>query len=192
MRRSKDKKIELLAPGGDLDKLKYAFEYGADAVYIGVPDFSLRVRINNFTPETLQEAVGYAKKKKKKIYVTLNIYAHNRHLKELEKHLKFLRTLKIDGVIVSDPGIIRLVKKYLSNAEIHLSTQANATNWQAVKFWQSVGVKRVILAREVALEEIREIKKKVPKMEAIIAAAPIVSGRDADLPIRIAATEVTT
>ena len=95
------KEIELLAPGGNLEKLKYAFEYGADAVYVGLPDFSLRVRINNFTPETMSEAVRYAKARKKKIYVTLNIYAHNRHLKELEKHLKFLKKLKIDGVIVS-------------------------------------------------------------------------------------------
>jgi len=159
------KKIELLAPGGSLEKMKYAFEYGADAVYVGLPDFSLRVRINNFTPESLARAVKYAKVRKKKIYVTLNIYAHNRHLKEIEKHLKFLKKLKIDGVIVSDPGIIRLVKKYLPKTEIHLSTQANATNWQAVKFWAEQGVRRVVLAREVTLAEIKEIKKNVPKME---------------------------
>jgi len=165
MRNKKTRKIELLAPGGNLEKLKYAFAFGADAIYVGLPDFSLRVRINNFTPESLAEAVKYAKARKKKIYVTLNIYAHNRHLKEIKKHLKFLKKLKIDGVIVSDSGIIRLVKKYLPKTEIHLSTQANATNWQAVKFWAEQGVKRVVLAREVTLEEIREIKKKVPKME---------------------------
>jgi len=165
MKTRNGKKIELLAPGGNLEKLKYAIEYGADAVYVGLPDFSLRVRINNFSPETLKEAVDYAKKKKKKIYLTLNIYAHNRHLKKLEKHLKFLKKMKIDGVIVSDPGIIRLVKKYLPKTEIHLSTQANATNWQAVKFWSEQGVKRVVLAREVTLSEIKEIKKNVPEME---------------------------
>ncbi|HEX7586533.1 MAG TPA: U32 family peptidase C-terminal domain-containing protein [Patescibacteria group bacterium] len=165
MKLSKDKKIELLAPGGSLEKMQYAFAYGADAVYVGVPDFSLRVRVNNFTPDKLREAVKYAKEKKKKIYVTLNIYAHNRHLKEIEKHLEFLKKMKIDGVIVSDPGIIRLVKKKLPKTEIHLSTQANATNWQAVKFWAEQGVKRVILAREVTLAEIREIKKNVPEME---------------------------
>lgn len=159
------RKIELLAPAGNLEKLKYAIHYGADAVYAGVSAFSLRVRINNFTKETLKEAVEYAHQHKKKIYITLNIYAHNRHLAEAEKHLKFLKTLDIDGVIVSDPGIIMLVKKYLPKVDIHLSTQANATNWQAVKFWQEQGVKRVILAREVTLEEIREIKKRVPKME---------------------------
>ena len=141
MRNKKTRKIELLAPGGNLEKLKYAFAFGADAIYVGLPDFSLRVRINNFTPESLAEAVKYAKARKKKIYVTLNIYAHNRHLKEIKKHLKFLKKLKIDGVIVSDSGIIRLVKKYLPKTEIHLSTQANATNWQAVKFWAEQGVK---------------------------------------------------
>lgn len=148
-----------------MEKLKYAIHYGADAVYAGVPDFSLRARINNFTKETLKEAVEYVHKHKKKIYITLNIYAHNRHLAEVEKHLKFLKPLDIDGVIVSDPGIIKLVKKHLPKVEIHLSTQANATNWQAVKFWQEQGVKRVILAREVSLEEIKEIKRRVPKME---------------------------
>lgn len=159
------RKVELLAPAGNLEKLKYAIHYGADAVYAGVPDFSLRVRINNFTRDTLKEAVEYVHERKKKIYITLNIYAHNCHLAEIEKHLKFLRPLNIDGVIVSDPGIIKLVKKYLPKVEIHLSTQANATNWQAVRFWQEQGVKRVILAREVSLEEVKEIKKRVPKME---------------------------
>ncbi len=159
------KKVELLAPAGNLEKLKYAIHYGADAVYAGVPDFSLRVRINNFTPETLKEGIDYAHKRKKKVYVTLNIYAHNQHLKEVEKHLKFLGTTKVDGLIISDPGIIRLAKKYLPKTEIHLSTQANTTNWQAAKFWYEQGVKRIVLAREVTLEEIWEIKKHVPKLE---------------------------
>jgi U32 family peptidase len=165
-------KIELLAPAGNLEKLKYAIEYGADAVYCGIPDFSLRVRINQFDEKSLQEAVIYAHKQKKKVYVTLNIYAHNQHLSKIEKHLKFLSTLggsafggKIDGVIVSDPGIINLVKKYLPKIDIHLSTQANATNWQAVKFWADQGIKRIILAREVTLAEIKEIKKHNPKVE---------------------------
>ena len=161
----KNKKIELLAPAGNLEKLKYAIHYGADAVYAGVPDFSLRVRINNFTEESLREGAEYVRKHKKKFYVTLNIYAHNIHLEEIKKHLKFLKTLKIDGIIVSDPGIIRLIKKYLPKVEIHLSTQANATNIEAVKFWQKIGVSRIVLAREVTLDEIREIKKAVPKME---------------------------
>lgn len=159
------KKIELLAPAGSIEKLKYAVSYGADAVYLGVPDFSLRARINKFDEKSIKEAVEYAHKHKKKVYVTLNIYAHNRHISMIEKHLKFLRPLGIDGVIVSDPGIINLVKKHLPKVDIHLSTQANATNWQAVKFWRDMGVKRIILAREVTLSEIREIRKKVKNIE---------------------------
>jgi putative protease len=159
------KTLELLAPAGNLEKLKYAISYGADAVYCGMPDFSLRVRINNFTQESLREAVEYAHQHKKKIYITLNIYAHNVHLEKIKEHLKFLKTLQIDGVIVADPGIVMLVKKYLPKIEIHLSTQANVTNAEAAKFWAGVGVKRIVLAREVTLDEIREIKKAVPKME---------------------------
>lgn len=148
-----------------MEKMKYAFAYGADAVYFGVPDFSLRVRINKFSEQDILEAVAYAHKLKKKIYVTLNIYAHNQHLERVEKHLKFLKEIKIDGIIASDPGIINLVKKYLPNVDIHLSTQANATNFEAVKFWKSLGVKRIILAREVTLREIEEISKKVKGIE---------------------------
>ena len=156
---NKIKTIELLAPAGNLEKLKYALHYGADAVYCGIPDFSLRVRINSFTKEDLVEAVEYTHKLKKKIYITLNIYAHNQHLQKVEEHLKFLKKLNIDGVILSDPGILNLVKKYLPKVDIHLSTQANATNWQAVKFWGEQGVSRIVLAREVTLEDIMEIKK---------------------------------
>ncbi len=163
--RNKQAKVELLAPAGNLEKLKYAFHFRADAVYAGIPDVSLRVRINNFDKKSIREGVEYAHSLGKKIYVTVNIYAHNQHLEKIEKHLKFLKTLSVDGVIVSDPGIIELVKEILPETEIHLSTQANATNWRAVKFWHSQGVKRVILAREVTLEEIKEIKKQVPKIE---------------------------
>ena len=160
-----NKKIELLAPAGSLEKMKYAFHYGADAVYLGIPDFSLRVRINKFTQADIKKAVEYAHNLKKKVYVTLNIYAHNYHLAKIEKYLKSLNKLNVDGVIVSDPGIINLVKKYLPKTEIHLSTQANATNFEAVKFWKSLGVKRIILAREVNLKEIGEIRKKVTGVE---------------------------
>lgn len=156
---------ELLAPAGDLRKMKYALAFGADAVYCGLPDFSLRVRINRFVAEDLQEGVEYAHKLKKKVYVTLNIYAHNRHLKTLPKHILFLKKIKVDGIIASDPGVIALIQKHWSQAEIHLSTQANATNFQAVKFWREAGVKRIILAREITLEEIGEIKKEVPDVQ---------------------------
>lgn len=159
------KKIELLAPAGSLEKLKYALRFGADAVYCGLPDFSLRVRINQFGEKEIAEAVKFTHKNNKKIYITLNIYAHNRHLPKVEKHLQFLRKLNIDGVIISDPGILDLVKKYLPKTDIHLSTQANATNWQAVRFWAKQGAKRIILAREVTLAEIKEIRKNNPAVE---------------------------
>ena len=161
----KEPKIELLAPAGSLEKLKYAIIYGADAVYAGVPDVSMRARVNTFTEKELLEAAKYVHAQKREIFVTLNIYAHNYHLSKIESHLKFLKKINVDGVIVADPGIIALVKKYLPKASIHLSTQANVTNWQAAKFWYGQGVSRVVLAREVTLEDIREIKKHVPKLE---------------------------
>jgi putative protease len=159
------KKLELLSPAGSLEKLKYALEYGANAVYAGVPETSMRARINTFTEKSLLEAARYVHARGKKIFVTVNIYAHNSHLPAIEKHLKFLKKVQPDAVIVADPGIINLVKKYLPRVAIHLSTQANTTNWQAAKFWQGLGVKRIVLAREVTLEDIREIHRKVPKME---------------------------
>ncbi|NLC31063.1 MAG: U32 family peptidase [Candidatus Moranbacteria bacterium] len=161
----KKRNIELLAPAGSVGKMKYALHYGADAVYAGVPDFSLRARINDFTFASLKKGVELAHKSGKKFYVTLNIYAHNSHLSKLEKHLLRLKNISIDGIILSDPGILNLVKEYLPEVEIHLSTQANATNWQAVKFWASQGVRRVVLAREVTLKEIKEIKKNVSEVE---------------------------
>ena len=161
----KKRNIELLAPAGSVGKMKYALHYGADAVYAGVPDFSLRARINDFTFASLKKGVELVHKSGKKFYVTLNIYAHNSHLSKLEKHLLRLKNISIDGIILSDPGVLNLVKEYLPEVEIHLSTQANATNWQAVKFWASQGVRRVVLAREVTLKEIREIKKNVPEVE---------------------------
>ena len=145
--------------------MKYAFAYGADAVYAGVPDFSMRRRINSFGEKSLAEGIKYAHKLGKKFYVTLNIYAHNVHIEKLEKHLKFLKKSAPDAVIVSDPGILALVKKNIPEMEIHLSTQANATNWQAVKFWNDLGIKRIVLAREVTLNEIKEIRKRVPEAE---------------------------
>ncbi len=154
------KKLELLAPAGSPEKIKYAIHYGADAVYAGIPDFSMRYRINKFTEKSLEKAVKYVHKHKKKIYITVNIYAHNIHIKKIEKHLKFLKKLNIDGIIVSDPGIINLIKKHLPKTDIHLSTQANTTNWQAAKFWVDQGVNRLILAREVTMKDIKEINKK--------------------------------
>lgn len=125
----------------------------------------MRARINTFTFETLKDGVEYAHKKGKKFYVTLNIYAHNQHFDKLEKHLRELQKIEIDGIVLSDPGVLGLVKEYLPKVEIHLSTQANATNWRAVKFWAEQGVKRVVLAREVTLEEIKDIHRQVPEIE---------------------------
>ncbi len=159
------KKVELLAPAGNLEKLKYALHYGADAVYCGIPDFSLRVRINHFSEKDLAEAVEYTHKHKKKIYITLNIYAHNCHLEKIKKHIIFLKKLKVDGIVASDPGIILLIQKHWPSAEIHLSTQANATNIEAINFWKKQGVKRIILAREISLAEIKEIKNKTKNIE---------------------------
>ena len=158
-------KLELLAPAGNTQKMKTAFAYGADAVYLGIPDFSLRVRINDFDLKGIKEAVKYAHSLDKKVYATVNIFAHNKHLKKLPSYLKVLKKIKVDALIVSDPGIINLIKKVWPKAEIHLSTQANCTNLEAVKFWAKQGLKRIILGREVTLREIKEIHKAVPKIE---------------------------
>ncbi|KKQ51531.1 MAG: Peptidase U32 [Parcubacteria group bacterium GW2011_GWD2_38_11] len=157
--------IELLAPAGSPEKLKYAIKYGADAVYCGVPDVSMRARVNTFTEKDLLEAAKFVHSEGKKIFVTLNIYAHNYHLSKIEAHLKFLKKVNVDAVIVADPGVIMLIKKHLPKVAIHLSTQANTTNWQAAKFWYDLGVTRIVLAREVTLEDIAEIKKHIPKLE---------------------------
>jgi U32 family peptidase len=157
--------MELVAPGGSLEKIEYAFHYGADAVYIGLPDFSLRARMNKFTSAKLERAVKMARLFNKKIYFTLNIYAHERHLENLKKHLKFVAKIKPDAIIISDPGVINLAKKIAPKIRIHLSTQANATNSEAIKFWQKQGVSRIILAREVTLDEINKIRKACPKIE---------------------------
>lgn len=159
------KKIELLAPAGNFLKMQTALAHGADAVYLGIPDFSLRVRINDFNLKSLREAVEYVHKNKKKVYVTINIFAHNHHIEKLPPYLKELNKIKPDALIISDPGILSLLKKNCPKIEIHLSTQANCTNYEAVKFWQKQGIKRIILGREVTLEEIKLIHKYCPKIE---------------------------
>ncbi|PKM91540.1 peptidase U32 [Candidatus Falkowbacteria bacterium HGW-Falkowbacteria-1] len=159
------KKIELLAPAGNILKMKTAIAYGADAVYLGIPDFSLRVRINDFNLKTLKEAIKMTHEHKKRVYVTVNIFAHNKHLEKIKPYLKELNNIKPDALIVSDPGLISLIKRLCPKIDIHLSTQANCTNYEAVKFWQKQGVKRIILGREVTLKEIKEINKHCPKME---------------------------
>jgi len=159
------KEFELIAPAGNLEKMKIAFAFGADAVYFGVPDFSLRVRINDFNEKRLKEGVNYAHKIGKKAYVTLNIFAHNNHINKLAKHLIFLKSIKPDGIFISDPGVMTQIKKIWPKANIILSTQANCTNWQSARFWYEQGIKRVILGREVTLGEIKQIHKKNPNLE---------------------------
>ncbi len=156
------KKIELLAPAGDLEKLKYAIIYGADAVYLAGQSFGMRKASKNFTDEELKEALEFVHKYNKRIYVTLNIIPHNDDLIGLEEYVRFLVDIQVDALIVSDPGIYSLVRSVSKEIEVHLSTQASVTNYETVKFWEKMGVKRTILARELSLEEIKKIKKEVP------------------------------
>ncbi len=159
------KKLELLFPAGNLEKLKYAIAYGADAVYAWVPMFSLRARENQFTWESLAEGVEYCHARGKKIYFTANIYAHNMKIWPFMKAFEKMEALKPDAYIMSDPGLINLVRKNFPNAEIHLSVQANNTNWAQVEFWRDIGVKRIILSRELSLKEVKEIHEMVPDVE---------------------------
>lgn len=158
-------KLEFLMPAGNLEKLKYAFAYWADAVYAWVPMFSLRARENQFSWESLKEWVEYAHSRGKKIYFTANIYAHNFKIKPFMEAFKKMEELKPDAYIMADPWLINMVRKEYPNAEIHLSVQANNTNWAQVKFWQEIGIKRVILSREISLREIKEIHENCPEME---------------------------
>ena len=157
--------MELIAPAGNLAKLKTAFCFGADAVYCGIPDFSLRSRINEFNLTKLKQGINFAHKAGKEVYVTINIFSHNQHLSKIAKHVQVLKSLKPNGLIISDPGVLVIVKKIWPTVKLHLSTQANCTNWQAAKFWFEQGISRIILAREVTLSEIKEIHKRVPQVE---------------------------
>ena len=158
-------KSELLAPAGSLEKLKVAFLYGADAVYVGGKNFSLRQYADNFTAEELAEGIDYAHERQKKVYVAVNIFAKNADFPEAEKYFKFLERIGADAVLITDPGLIALCKKTAPRLEIHLSTQANTLNKYAVRFWAEQGVKRVVLARELGYEEIKEIAEYNPDVE---------------------------
>lgn len=155
------KKPELLAPAGDWEKLKYALAYGADAVYLGGQDFGLRAYAGNFSLDEIDKAVHYTHDLGKKIYVTVNIVAHESDLDRLPAYLKDLEQMNIDGAIISDPGIIMMVQELAPKLPLHLSTQANCTNSQSIRFWQKQGIERVVLARELTLEELREVRLKV-------------------------------
>ncbi len=171
-------KIELLAPAGNFSKLKTALYFGADAVYLGGKNFSLRAYSDNFTDEELYSAVNYVHDKGKKVYVTVNIFAKNSDFVKAEEYFKYLEKIKVDGVILSDPGFIALAKKVAPNLELHLSTQANTLNKYSAKFWEDSGVKRIILARELSINEIKEIKEYLlptTELEAFIHGAMCIS-----------------
>ncbi len=155
---------ELLAPAGTMEKLITAVHYGADAVYLGGPGWSLRAQAGNFDRPGLREAVSYAHQHGVKVYVTVNIFAHNRDLDDMEDYLLFLREAGADALIVADPGILLLCQEIVPELPLHLSTQANVTNQASVRFWQQQGVRRVNLARELGLAEIRAIRQVVPKI----------------------------
>jgi U32 family peptidase len=158
--------LELLMPGGSFEKVRYALAFGADAVYVGVPRYSLRARENDFFDiDLVQETVDYVHKQGKKVYLTCNIYAHNNKIKGFMEAMKEMMDCKPDAFIMTDPGLIAETKEHFSEAVIHLSTQANNTNWAQVKFWKNYGVQRVILARELNVQEIKEIHEHVPDIE---------------------------
>lgn len=152
-------KPELLAPAGDLERLKIALLYGADAVYIG-GTFNLRANADNFTVSEIKKATEFAHKLNKKVYVTVNIAMHNKELKKIIDYLKELDMIGVDAIIVSDPAIIKMAKEN-TNLVIHLSTQASTLNKEAVMFWKNEGVSRIVLARECCIEDIKDIKENV-------------------------------
>ncbi|NWB26458.1 prephenate-dependent tRNA uridine(34) hydroxylase TrhP [Pseudomonas gingeri] len=156
---------ELLAPAGTLKNMRYAFAYGADAVYAGQPRYSLRVRNNEFDHANLALGIREAQAQGKRFYVVVNIAPHNAKLKTFLKDLAPVIAMAPDALIMSDPGLIMLVREHFPQMPIHLSVQANTVNWASVRFWQQLGLTRIILSRELSLEEIAEIREQVPDME---------------------------
>lgn len=156
---------ELLAPAGTLKNMRYAFAYGADAVYAGQPRYSLRVRNNEFDHANLAMGIKEAQAQGKRFYVVVNIAPHNAKLKTFLKDLEPVIAMAPDALIMSDPGLIMLVRRHFPQMPIHLSVQANTVNWASVEFWQLQGVSRIILSRELSLEEVEEIRQQVPSME---------------------------
>lgn len=161
------KNVELLMPAGNLEKLEYAIRYGANAVYLGVVDFSLRAMRKGelITLENLKDAVNLAHSLGAKAYVTLNIFAFNNDIKQLESCIDIFQDANPDAIILSDFGVFNLVRKHMPNTPIHISTQTNTLNYESVKFWRDLGVSRVILARELPIKDIAEIRKNVPDVE---------------------------
>ena len=155
------KRPELLCPAGDFEKMRTAIHYGADAVYLGDPRFSLRNKARNFDSEELAAAVQYAHDRSVKVYVTANIFARNRDLPAVKDHIRILKDIRPDAVIISDPGLFMMFREKAPEVDIHVSTQANITNSESAHFWEKMGAKRLILSRELSIEEIREIGETV-------------------------------
>ncbi|MCJ8327079.1 MAG: U32 family peptidase [Campylobacterales bacterium] len=159
-------KVELLSPAGNLEKLKIAISFGADAVYGGVSHFSLRIRSGKeFTLETFQEGIDYAHERGKKVYVTINGFPFNSQIELLKKHIKSMADLKPDGFIVAAPGVVRLCREIAPEIDIHLSTQANVLNYLDAQVFWDMGVRRIVVAREISLKDVIQIKKYLPEME---------------------------
>ena len=172
------KRVELLAPAGDLEKLKYAIIYGADAVYIGGQVFGLRAAAKNFSFEDMQAGVAFAHERGKKVFLTLNIIPHNEDIHYLESYIDQIKDIGLDAVILSDPGTFMFIKMHAPELEVHLSTQANNTNYMSANFWHTQGIKRVILARELSFDEVAEIRAKTPttlELESFVHGAMCIS-----------------
>jgi len=172
------KKPELLAPAGNLEKLKTAVDFGADAVYLGGSKLNLRAFADNFSYEDIIEGLNYAHERGRRVYVTVNVFPHNEDLLGIDEYLKELYSMGVDALIVSDPGIISIAKETVPELELHLSTQANTVNWKSAEFWYNQGIKRIVLARELSMAEISEIKARVPEgceLEAFVHGAMCMS-----------------
>ena len=172
------KKPELLLPAGNLDTLKTAVIYGADAVYIGGEAFSLRAKADNFDKESMTEAIAFAHERGVKVYVTVNIFAHNYDLPGAESYLKELSGIRPDALIVSDPGLFMMAKRLAPGIDLHVSTQMNTTNYESYLFWHELGAKRVVNARELSLKELKEIRARIPEdmeMESFVHGAMCIS-----------------
>ncbi len=163
------RRTDLLLPAGSLDKLKIAFNYGADAVYMGTPDLSLRSK-SELTLDDVVDGVRYAHSIGKKVYLTLNMYSHNKDIKRLPEYIDTIKEISPDGVLIADPGVFQMVKDRAPEIPLHISTQANVCSYETVKFWQSQGAKLCVLAREVTFDELKEIREKCPdiKLEAFV------------------------
>ena len=158
-------KPELILPAGDPEKARFAFEYGADAVYLGMAKYSMRKTEVRFTISEIGKTIDYAHKLGKRVYITFNIFAHDKHLKTLASDIKKIAALNPDAFVIADMGVLNIIRKNAPKIPIHISTQQNTVNAEAVKLWKDFGIKRVILARELSLKEIKKIHDEVPDIE---------------------------